>query len=81
MARSKKYEQKAQTTMIRFTSRASINIGNNYYTVEACEERIIPDLPDVDLVKEKKMLWDTVNEEVDNQLLDIKDAHNRIKRK
>lgn len=81
MARSKKYEQQAQTTMIRFTSRASINKGNNYYTIEACEERIIPDFPDVDLIREKKMLWDAVNEEVDRQLVDIENAYSHIKKK
>ena len=70
---TKKYEAKAKTVSIKFTSRASVNINKNYYTVEACEERVIPNLNDdsVDIAKERKALWDTVNEECDNQIADI----------
>ena len=76
MARpKKKYEQKAITTTLRFTSRASIKIGESFYTMEACEERIIPDLPDIDIEQERKLLWDTVNEEVDNQLIEVKQVY------
>ena len=62
---------KAITTMIKFTSRASVKVGDSYYTVEACEERMIPDLPLVDIEEERKDLWDTVNRECDNQIEDI----------
>ncbi len=62
------YESKAITTSIKFTSRASIKMGEHYYTVEACEERMIPDLPDVDIEAEKKLLWDEVNRQVDEQV-------------
>ena len=69
------YEQKAITTTIRATSRASVKVstrgGDNFYTVEYCEERMIPDLPDVDLDTEKRILWDDVNREVDKQVEDI----------
>ena len=75
MPKKKVYLQQAKTTSIRFTSRASINIGNSYYTVEASEERIIPDMEGIDLEQEKKMLWDAVNGEVDNQLLDIQKVY------
>lgn len=67
MAAKKEYIQKAITTSIKFTSRCSMQIDGKYYTFEACEERIIPDGQDVDLQKERILLWDTVNEEVDNQ--------------
>lgn len=77
MATSKtKYEPKGVTTSIKFTSRASVcvttkNNDKNFYTVEACEERIIPDLEDVDITEERKALWNCVNEEVDMQIEDI----------
>jgi len=72
------YEQKAITTTIRATSRASIKIatrgGDNFYTIEYSEERTIPDIPDMDLDSEKKILWDDVNREVDQQIEDIYNA-------
>lgn len=71
MPRKKSYESKAITTAIRFTSRASIKMGDNFYTVEATEERMIPDLPDIDIEAEKKLLWDEVNRQVDEQVDDI----------
>ena len=66
-----KYESKAITTSIRFTSRASIKIKDSFYTIEACEERAIPDVEGVNLEEERKLLWDTVNAECDQQLEDI----------
>lgn len=65
------YEQKAVTTTIKALSRASVKIRDNFYTIEYCEERVIPDLQDVDLESEKQLLWDTVNGEVDAQIEDI----------
>lgn len=62
---------KAKTTAIKFTSRASIKVDDSYYTVEACEERMIPDIEGINLEEERKALWDTVNSEVDNQIEDI----------
>ena len=54
--KSEEYISKAKTTAIRFTSRASIKYRDNFYTLECCEERSIPDLPDVDIIKEKELL-------------------------
>lgn len=71
MAKKKEYQSLGVTTSIAITSRASVNINNKYYTVEYHEERQIPDLPEVDLVKERKLLWDTCNAEVDVQLEEI----------
>ena len=69
-SRSKKqYESKAVTTAIRITSRASVKVGDNFYTVEYCEERAIPN--DADVVQERKLLWDEANAECDNQICDI----------
>lgn len=70
------YEQKAITTTIRATSRASVKIRDNFYTLEYCEERVIPDVEGVDLEAEKMILWDAVNSEVDKQ---IEDTYNAVK--
>lgn len=59
----------AKTTMIRATSRASVKIGDSFYTVEWCEERSVEE--NDDLEQERSILWDTCNNEVDNQIADI----------
>ena len=61
------YVSKAKTIKITATSRMSIKVKDNYFTVEFSEERSIPDVEGVDLAKEKEALWDAVNNEVDNQ--------------
>ena len=68
------YESKAIITSIKATSRASVKIGDSYYTLEYCEERVIPDVEDVDINSERRILWDTVNAEVDNQIAETIDA-------
>lgn len=79
MARKAEYKSKAVTTSIKFTSRASIKIstrtGDAFYTVEACEERLIPAIDGVDLNKERQLLWDTVNMECDKQIEDIQQSY------
>lgn len=74
MARTKKneYVSKAVTTSIRITSRASVKVGDNFFTVEYCEERMIPENADVE--KERAILWDVANMECDNQVNDIYNA-------
>lgn len=70
--KKKTYEQKATTFSIKFTSRASVKVGDSFYTVEACEERLIPlDIDGIDVDQEKKLLWDAVNTECDTQIEDI----------
>lgn len=65
------YKSKAKISSIRATSRASVKVKDNYYTVEYTEERLIPDSEDIDMDLERKILWDTVNTECDNQIEDI----------
>lgn len=61
-------ESKLKTTSIRFTSRASIKVNDNFFTVEACEERVVPEgIDDIDWEHEKKLLWDSVNDQCDDQ--------------
>ena len=56
---------------IKFTSRASIKIKDNFYTFEACIEKTVPE--GVDYEEFKKDLWDEVNGEVDNQIIETRD--------
>ena len=65
------YESKAVVASIRATSRASVKVGDSFYTVEFCEERNLPDDPDIDICQERSILWDTVNAECDNQIEEI----------
>lgn len=65
MSTDTNYEQKAITTQIRATSRASVKIFDNFYTLEYTEERTVPNVEGVDLEEERKLLWDKVNSEVD----------------
>lgn len=71
------YTSKAQITTIRATSRVSVKIRDNFYTVEYMEERAIPDINGVDIEQEKKLLWDAVNTECDNQAIEIKQTFSK----
>lgn len=65
------YTRQAVTSKIAVTSRGSVKIKDNYFTVEYSEERLIPEGIDVDIEKERQMLWDDCNTEIDNQIEDI----------
>ena len=71
------YELKARTTTIKATSRASLKIRDNFFTVEYTEERVVPDIEGVNLEAEKIALWDAVNAEVDNQAELLHQTFNR----
>ena len=73
---------KFNTTSIRLTSRASININNSFFTFEACEEKqcdpeLAKTLTDDELAEERQELWDLVNNEVDKQIAEIKSYVNK----
>ena len=68
-SRKAEYKSHAVTTSIRFTSRASVKVGESFYTIECCEERAV--LEGADLAKEREILWDVVNSECDKQIADI----------
>lgn len=62
-------ESKLKTVSIRFSSRASVQIKGCFYTVEATEERVVPEgIDNIDWEQEKKLLWDSVNDECDSQV-------------
>lgn len=54
---------------IKASSRASVKIGDSYYTVEYTEERGITETDNIENEREK--LWNCVNSECDNQIQDI----------
>lgn len=71
-----------KTTSIRLTSRASIKINDSFFTFEACEEKqCAPEIADIitddELAEERQALWDLVNNEVDNQIAEIKSYVNK----
>ena len=69
----------AKTTIIKATSRASIKVGDSFYTIEYGEERSVED--NDNLESERAELWETCNGEVDRQIEEImqmfKDRKNR----
>ena len=69
--KKKAYESKARITTIAATSRASVKIKDNFFTVEYHEERVIPEVDGVDINVERELLWNTVNAECDNQVEEI----------
>lgn len=59
----------SRTTSIKASSRASVKINDSYYTVEYTEERSIDETDNLE--EERASLWDTVNNECDNQVAEI----------
>ena len=72
MAKKKEqYVSKAITNTIKATSRISLKVNETFYTLEYTEERLIPATEGIDIEKERELLWDTVNAEVDKQAEDV----------
>lgn len=74
---NEEYITKGITTNIKATSRIALKIRDNFYTIEYTEERTVPDVEDIDLDEERKALFDTVNNIVDDQ---IEDIYNNLKK-
>ena len=69
---SKVYKVQGEPTRIVATSRCAIKIKDNYYTIEATEERSIASSNvEVNMGEEWKDLFDSINDIVDNQIQDI----------
>lgn len=71
MSKEKEYVSHATPTEISATSRCSVHIKDNYYTIEVSEKRSITDANGIDMDKEYKMLFDEVNSVVDSQCEEI----------
>ena len=66
------YRQQAKTVKISGTSKATVQIKNNYYSFSYSEERELPeDDSRVNIEKERELLWETLNAEVDRQIEEI----------
>ena len=62
-----------KSTSIRFVSRASVKLGDNYFTFEAEITKQCPEtFTEEEYIDAKSKLWDEVNGEVDNQIADIR---------
>lgn len=60
---------------IHFISRASVKIGDSFFTVEYGEDRELS--KDDNYEEEVQKLIDTCNANVDNQILEIKEMFNK----
>lgn len=66
------YIQQGKTVKISGTSKATVQINNNYYSFAYSEERELPeDQSKVNLDKERELLWESLNTEVDKQIEEI----------
>lgn len=65
------YTQQAKTTKIVATSRSAIKVKDNFYTIEATEERSVPEVEGVDIKQEWSFLFDDLNQIVDGQIEEI----------
>lgn len=65
------YTSKAKIKTIKATSRASVKVGDSFYTLEYCEERTMPQTSNINIQLEKDLLWDEVNAQVDKQIEDV----------
>ena len=63
-----------KTTVLKVTSRASVKIGDSFFTFEAGIEKSVPEDFDVEkLPEEKKKMWDEMNTDIDNQIIEIQE--------
>lgn len=70
------YRQQSKVIKISGTSKATVQIKNNYYSFSYSEERELPeDQSRVDIEKERELLWETLNSEVDNQINEIMELY------
>lgn len=68
----------ARTTTIRATNRMSLKVRDNFFTVEWCEERSIPeDFSEEEVAAERAKLWEVCVRECENQAQDIMRTYGR----
>lgn len=67
------YDIKGKPVKITAVSRSAIKVHDNFYTVEASEERSIPD-SDVNMEEEYDALFNELNDVVDKQVKNIVDT-------
>jgi len=69
----KEYQSKATPTFIEAHSRISVKMQDTFYTFEFVERRDLPQDKDVNIEKEKELLWKDVHAQVDMQVQDVVD--------
>lgn len=63
-----------KTTVLKVTSRASVKIGDSFFTFEAGIEKSVPDDFDENLLAdEKRKMWDEMNSDIDNQIIEVQE--------
>lgn len=73
-----KYNVVGVPTKISAVSRVSLKIKDNFYTIEAAEERTLPiEQDDIDMDKEWEALFNEINNIVDGQAEDIAKTVNK----
>ena len=77
MAKKAEYEIQGMVSKISATSRCAVKIKDNFYTIEASEERLFPNGAYLDMDKEYASLFDSVNGVVDGQMNEILDTFGR----
>ena len=75
----KEYEIQGTPSKISATSRCAVKIRDNYYTIEASEEREFPSGVLLDMDKEWSALFESVNWIVDTQCEEIISTFNNRK--
>lgn len=71
------YHVQGKVSKISATSRCAIKVRDNYYTIEATEERVFPNDAELDMDIEYSHLFDSVNTVVDNQMNEILETFGR----
>lgn len=65
-----------KTKTLKVSSRASVKIGDSFYTFESTIEKTVPDdYTEEEYLDVKRKMWDEANADVDNQ---INDTYNFI---
>lgn len=63
-----------KTTVLKVTSRASIKLGDSFFTFESGIEKSVPEDFDESLIpEEKKKMWDEMNADIDNQIIEVQE--------
>lgn len=68
---AKAYESHCTPTKISATSRCAIKVKDNFYTIEASEEKSVNDVDGIDMKEEYKLLFDELNSVTDAQCEEI----------
>lgn len=69
---------KGETVRIVANSKNTVKIGDNFFSIEATEERTIPTNQIVDMKAEWDDIFNSVNTVVDDQIINVKQTFKNI---